>query len=152
MLAYSQASASLPLYLATLRRLHYFWENNLPDDVSLPPEFHQFYQSYIAALRLDTGQPGFVNLPSRRNEIGFFYVLIGSSLGAKFILKKQGDNDIPRKSLEVLSTQGAALWKVFVDDHLAKVDPKYEHLVLQSSEQMFRDLYQNISYCDPRTS
>lgn len=144
MRAYSNGDGALPDYLAVLSGLHQFWATNRPASEQLPKHYHSFYHAYIGALREDTGQTYELEAITRRNEIAFFYVLIGSSLGARHILQRQSGDNLPRKNLRILAEEGGSLWKTFVGSYLSHVRPEQEQEVLKESEHMFDTLYRQI--------
>ncbi len=149
MRAYVRRDGAKSDYLAVLKRLYGFWSANVPAG-RLPAVFHQFHNRYLEALAEDIGRSPerSFDVPVKRHEVAFFYVLLGSSLGARTLLK-QGTRELPQKNLMVLADAGGSLWREFLLNHLINIETSQEPEILQSTEQMFHDLYRRISAFDP---
>lgn len=149
MRAYSGPDGDESGYLDVLRCLYRFWLINVPATSRLPSSFHQFYESYLSALALDLdlnpAGAGHGSIRECRHEIAFFYVLLGSSLGARVLLQRRSTSQLPQQNLKVLATYGADLWKEFLSDHMVDIEATQEPEILQATEQMFHDLYRNIA-------
>ena len=151
MQVYVRRDGGLTDYLAVLRSLFGFWSANVPAG-RLPAAFHQFHDRYLGALAedLELSPEAPFDVPVERHEIAFFYVLLGSSLGARTLLQRHGCSELPQKNLMVLAETGGSLWREFLTNHLGKIEASQEPGILQSTEQMFHDLYRRISAFDPR--
>lgn len=150
MQAYATGEASVIQYRDTVNKLYMFWSTNPPATQFLPPRYHAFRNAYLRALEGDCGDRYSVGATAspateiRRNELALFYVLIGSSLGAKQMLKWQQSIVLPRRHLLVLAELGSSLWREFLDQYLFNVLPGQEAEVLQDSQQIFEMLLHQI--------
>ncbi len=137
-------------YRSTVNKLSGFWTSNLPATRNLSCRYHDFRENYLKALLHDCGAEmgsrctGAPQRPILRNEVALFYVLIGSSLGARRMLKQQGTAQYPRQHLQVLAEQGGSLWREFLADHLNTGDESEEVEILNESRNIFESLYQRI--------
>lgn len=146
---YASGDASLMQYRSTVNKLSGFWSCNPPATRKLSRQFHDFRENYLKALQHDSGAEAdsgrtCEHSPILRNEVALFYVLIGSSLGARQMLKQQGAERFPRQHLQVLAEQGGNLWREFLADHLIATDAAEEAEILGESWNIFESLYQRI--------
>ncbi len=147
---YAAGDVSLMQYQSTVNKLSHFWSANPPATCNLARRYHDFRESYLHALQSDSGarvQSGSAD-PSEpvtpRNEVALFYVLIGSSLGARHMLRQRAKTLLPQGHLQVLAEQGGALWREFTENYLARVPAAEESDVLNESRNIFESLYQRI--------
>lgn len=124
---YAQAACNKDEYLAVLRGFFTFYSARLP--VSNNLGLQKYRSEYVAAIERDILKCG-AKLPApppirKESEISFFYLLLGSSMGAKVISGRYGQSFWPREHLEVAAQKGASLWKEFLKE-LEKV-PENRH-------------------------
>jgi len=144
MKVYSNGNASLDQYLAVTEGLYEFWINHQPRTDRLPNRFHQFYSRYLSALEQDVGERRTAHAKTPVNEIAFFYVLLGSGLGARVIRQRYQDNTLPQKNIDHLAQNSAPLWKTFIAEQLNTV-PESEHgAITGEAHHLFTTLYNNI--------
>lgn len=153
--AYARHDGSESDYLAVLHGLYGFWSHNVPATTRLPATFHRFYHAYLAAMADDleyhpvSADEGPVC--AYRHEIAFFYVLLGSSLGARMLLQRRRASQLPQQHLKILAESGGQHWKEFLTSHMVDIETEQEPEILETTEEMFRQLYRNISVADLRS-
>ena len=137
---YASGDASLKEYIHVTRVMQLFWSSYKPAIHNLSIDYTQFLNNYLQALRDDV-EPVSLNIQKKSvHEIAFYYVLLGSGLGAKVILKNNLGNDYPKKNLSYLAGNSAFFWKDFTQAHIASVPATDELLVLEESRMLFDDL------------
>ncbi|MGQ9427029.1 hypothetical protein ACXYTJ_15350 [Gilvimarinus sp. F26214L] len=145
MRAYARGNLSRADYATILADLSRFWQQAEPKSRDLPDAYHQFLADYRAALRADsTAVPGDATLRLRFDEIAFFYLLLGSSHGARYMLQFPVDNSLPRQHLRLLARNGKELWNRFRQEALMNLDGARERRVMASARQMFDCLHHSI--------
>ncbi len=144
MTAYSSGSVSFAQYIFVTKQLCGFWLSHHPATNHLPPQFNQFYSAYVAALLADVGEPMSESVRIPVNEIAFFYVLLGSGLGAQVILRRNQSNvlHLPLSNIEHLAQHSGPLWKSFLAEHLSIVPQNQYDFVVDDAHALFSTLYQ----------
>lgn len=148
MTLYSSGTISEREFVEILTILSSFWHSACPDNNVLPQEYRSFLSEYRAALSVDIGCPAGVrhSFQKEYDEVAFFYLLLGSSHGARFMLKKLASTHLPISHIKILSERGPKLWKPFIDDHLETVNTDRRLLVRESAKRIFTDLHLCLSY------
>lgn len=135
-------------YPAVVRRLHTFWCETGPETRSLPPGYHGLLRHYRAALAADAGAVAAPAPPTQHfDEVAYFYLLLGSSHGARHMLTSARDA-AGRKHLVLLAADGPALWRHFVRQVLGAVPAERMDTVLTHGRLMFDALYDEIDQKD----
>lgn len=143
MLLYSSGNLSPEQYRNILAKMAHFWNVSSPKNSELSSRFHELLHDYRETLLADAG----VELPLsgerqvRYEEVSFFYLLLGSSHGAKVMRARLKKTGLPITHLDLLAERGFALWPLFVESALESVPPESENLILNSSAAMFECLY-----------
>ena len=144
MRAYSNGDASFEEYIKVTDALAQFWTLHVPATRKLPEDFYRFFSSYLEALQRDINRAVVPSSLKPTNEIAFFYVLLGSGLGAKIILKRNVKQTFPNENLLVLAQNSGQLWQKFNDEHLQSVSDDQSSEVIEASKQLFNHLFKQI--------
>lgn len=142
MRAYARGHLSRSEYRSILMALLMFWQQSEPQSRNLSEDYYTFLKQYRAALCADavTELPD-ESLRFRFDEIAFFYLLLGSSHGARFMLQRSDDESLPRQHLRLLADRGKHLWDKFLHENLAHVERTNERQIIISAQRMFECLY-----------
>ncbi|MCO4795598.1 MAG: hypothetical protein KC493_17905 [Bacteriovoracaceae bacterium] len=133
---YASGKCEHHTYQYCLEHIGNFWVNHTPEEHLLPKKFSIFLKGYIESINQDCSS--FVRLSNQThvyNEYAFFYVFLGSCLGASFVIKNYNNSDLPKKHLDYLVTGGLELWREFIPI-LNKVEHDQE-LILADSLRLF---------------
>lgn len=141
---YASGVTSEEEYMAVTRAMLSFWANHAPATHHLPDTYPDFFRSYLDALRLDVGLGLPDNLAETVDELAFYYVLLGSGLGAKVILRNNCDNGFSKSNLHYLAQNSTPLWKEFIHSHLAEVNPLRVGRMKQDCRRLFDALLNKI--------
>jgi len=141
---YASGVTSEEEYRAVTQTMLSFWASHAPATHHLPEMYPDFFQSYLDALRLDVGLDSPIELADTVDELAFYYVLLGSGLGAKVILRNNCDNGFSKSNLHYLAQNSTPLWKEFIQSHLAEVDPIRVGRVKKDSRRLFDTLLNKI--------
>lgn len=141
---YATGATSNEEYMAVTRIMLSFWAGHAPATHCLPETYRRFFQSYLEALRLDVGSHVPVEQVEVVDELAFYYVLLGSGLGAKVILQNNFGNDFSKSNLYCLAQNSTPLWKEFTQSHLAEVSSIRAERVMKDSRRLFDTLLDKI--------
>lgn len=141
---YSSGAASMDQYLQVTEHLLRFWTAHRPSTQLLPSDYHQFHHLYLQALQRDVDSHPSATEPKRVNEIAFFYVLLGSGLGANIICKHNLERSLPKQNLEHLAQNSGRLWPPFITKHLAAVPSSQHEKVVRDAQSLFTTLHHQI--------
>lgn len=137
---YASGVTAAEEYMAVTRAMLSFWAGHAPATHHLPETYRGFFESYLDALRLDVGLCSPAEQAETVDELAFYYVLLGSGLGAKVILRNNCDNDFSKNNLYYLAQNSTLLWKDFNQSHLADVSPMRAEYVKKDSRRLFDTL------------
>ena len=137
---YANGVTSAEEYRAVTRTMLSFWVSHTPATQHLPEMYRGFFESYLDALRSDAGFCSPAKQAETVDELAFYYVLLGSGLGAKVILRNNCDNDFSKNNLYYLAQNSTPLWKDFNQSHLADVSPMRAEYVKKDSRRLFDTL------------
>ena len=144
MQGYASGSASDKEYIAVTRAMLAFWGSRAPASHHLPEAYHEFFESYLEALRGDVGLHMPVESIETVDELAFYYVLLGSGLGAKVILRNNVDSGFSKRNLLHLAQHSTPLWKDFIHSHLVAVPQERAARVKKDSRILFDNLLNKI--------
>ena len=138
-------SKKLETYRRIVCSLLKFWQSAEPGSRHLPSVYYQFLAAYRQALQQDAGCTPPKLQTRHYDEAAYFYLLLGSSHGARYMLKACTNRKAPTRHLELLADRGASLWKDFVRDELPSITEDNAPAVLRSARNMFQALYAHMS-------
>ena len=135
---YASGNSDLNSYQRCLRHIGSFWMKNVPMDGQLPLKYHSFYNEYLSNLTQDGSlKATSIEIKNKYQEYAFFYVFLGSGLGASIVIKNYKDTNLPFGHLHHLVENGATLWREFIP-MLNEVQVK--DIVLSDTVELFKNL------------
>ena len=141
---YASGATSAEEYMAVTRTMLSFWAGYAPATHHLPKTYRGFFESYLDALQLDVGACPPVTQVEAVEELAFYYVLLGSGMGAKVILRNNCGNDFSKSNLYHLAQNSTPLWKDFNHSYLPEVSFIGADRVMKDSRRMFDTLLSKI--------
>lgn len=116
---YASGRASKTEYHHVLKSFLDFYLSFAPETSNFSNAFHDYRKNYILALRDDLKEiggevPQPPQAPSKVEEVSYFYLLLGSSMGASRIVKNYGDSPLPTRHLQISQKEGIKLWPEFI--------------------------------------
>ena len=116
---YASAKAQKEEYAQVIKGFLNFYKMVGPATKNLPRAFHDYLQVYIQALEADLSDLDLAaafppNRPKAVNEVAFFYLLLGSSLGASRIIRNYAASELPMRHLAISQEKGTKLWPRFL--------------------------------------
>lgn len=142
MQAYAAGAATTGAPEWVIKALARFWHCSEPATALLPSRYHRVLRAYRAALRRDSGASNAAPAQSF-DEVAYFYLLLGSSHGARVMLATAGPST-DASHLRILSDRALPLWRPFVHEVLDGLDPARHAAVVRSARNMFSALHRDI--------
>lgn len=135
---YASASCDRDEYISVLRVFYKFYKSRMPasDNLSWKSYRHEYLSAIEEDLKVCGELPPEKRAELKEREIPYFYLLFGSSMGAKIILSRYEQSPWPRKHLEVAAKKGALLWREFLQE-LEKVPEKRHDDEVQKALRLF---------------
>lgn len=144
MRAYAGGQLAPARYRQLLLALQEFWCAAQPASRELPGDYHDCLSEYRLALAADAGEQAPTRPARQFDEIAYFYLLLGSSHGARYMLNAAERRAGGQSHLHVLAEHGRRLWSPFVKTEIRRVDERRTAAVVQAAEAMFNALHLHI--------
>lgn len=151
MKGYSSAELNFESYQNLLHRFYTFWTTLKPRFDSLPEEFKEFHDGYLNSISKDCSQnPSEIEKEVSVNEFSFFYILLGSAMGASVIIKNYKNKDVPHEHLVHLSQKARPLWSTLTTKLKENFSPFEKEDIIKDSIKTFEALKQELETCEAK--
>lgn len=138
---YSSGRISSSNYETLLHKMYELWSESSPQIDRLPGQFQQFLVNYLESIGSDCKvQPRPAKSKKTYNEFSFFYILLGSAMGASIIIKRYEGASLPHEHLVHLSKQARPLWATFLKKLDAESSGSDSDDIIRDSLNLFNDL------------